>query len=592
MPKALYDVLDLQYADGTPAVLRYVDGSGFVFYQSGRKAICLSGFGQGRGGGVRRFGAVIHEDNARGAVLGVFDQWGHGYADGRLNLGDHKLSKVMISDREVTVVDAAGQVTSSPMTPYQAHGAGSAMSHVPGSGDVVLHLSQGLSLVHRRGRTTLNFQLAAVSHTFVLGELHGDEVEGMPAVQERSLCEAADRSLGEVTQKLGSVCDLAKTLKVDPSQKDTKPAISVNSGNLQDVLDNLATLTQSLAHPNLAPPNLEWTTERRLKERLAAAHPRCPGQTKRNWSIARVGGRCTADRLENVPSTVSAPMTVALISQLQLPELIEECGSSGTVLVVICLATYAKDLSARARLIAEKAHAELSRRFDEAGSGGPPPVRLVAIELTEASGFAKRYGITEVPYCLIYKANALVISKRLDGGRIIRDGGATRPRVLLVEASPTYQLKVERALRRSGYESDLALDGPHAMQLASRQQAYGVLLVSALFRADQLRSTATAVRSLEPKAVVVAFNGGAPSTQDDHDEKRRFLDECTHVFPFLPSYTGLAAVLSRHEAARPSFPNSGKGKREFLEEILGVLDQGRGPQSPMAGSGLVGLEAN
>lgn len=77
-----YDVLDLRYADGKPAILRHTDGSGFAYYPSGRKAVCISACGLDGAGRARRFSAIIHNDNARSQVVAVFDEWGLGYADG------------------------------------------------------------------------------------------------------------------------------------------------------------------------------------------------------------------------------------------------------------------------------------------------------------------------------------------------------------------------------------------------------------------------------------------------------------------------------------------------------------------------------
>merc|ERR1740138_2064812 len=103
------------------------------------------------------------------------------------------------------------------------------------------------------------------------------------------------------------------------------------------------------------------------------------------------------------------------------------------------------------------------------------------------------------------------------------DGGmAVRPRVLLVEPNPSQQLKLERNLRRNGYSSDLALDGPGALRLASRgNQAYGILIVSPLIAGEQLRSAAAAVRRGEPGALVLAFDACVPMPDEDAEARKR-----------------------------------------------------------------------
>merc|ERR1719183_2492916 len=148
-----------------------------------------------------------------------------------------------------------------------------------------------------------------------------------------------------------------------------------------------------MLHPNLAKgehrsmkwsqdlESAEWSTELGLKRALAKQHPQCAGQTRKNWSIARMGGKCTDERLANTKATVVSPKTVQQISQLRLMEIVEESSGKGTLLVVICLATYAKEQSEYARLTAEKAQTELAERMG--GRDSQDSVRFVLIELSE-----------------------------------------------------------------------------------------------------------------------------------------------------------------------------------------------------------------
>merc|ERR1712217_989042 len=162
---------------------------------------------------------------------------------------------------------------------------------------------------------------------------------------------------------------------------------------------------------------------------------------------------------------------------------------------------------------------------------------------TEMGGFSAQYGVKEVPYCLMFHGGQLVYSKRLNGMKhAVRDGVTNlRPRVLLMESNPTHQIKLERNLRRNGYSSDLALDGPRGVQLASRQQPYGILLASSLLRSEHLRAAAAAVRRLEANAVILAFDAALASPDEDVEDRQRFFDDCSYVFPYVPSYTAIAA---------------------------------------------------
>lgn len=346
------------------------------------------------------------------------------------------------------------------------------------------------------------------------------------------------------------------------------------------------------------PDHAEWSTDLGLKKALAKQHPQCAGQTRKNWSIARMGGKCTEERLANTKASVVSPKTVQQISQLRLMEIVDESSSKGTLLVTICLATYAKEQSEYARLTAEKAQTELAQRM---GADSQDNVRFVLIELSECAGFCDQYNIkTHPPFYMMFRGGQPVqqhsedgqpiIAKRLPGVRIkLHSESLSRPQVLLVEPNPAYQCKLERALRRAGYSSDLALDAPHALRLASRQQVYGVLLVSSILRADEVRSVISAVRRNEAQAMIVAYNGSAPS-DEDADARVRLLEDCNHVFPSVPSYTGLQTQLIRCEVGHPIYGHGCKHKNDFCDEIQSVMEHGRG-QATIWGTRTVGSGA-
>jgi len=580
LPGARYDVLDLKYADGKPAVLRHTDGSGFAYYRSGRKAVCISASGFDGQGRARRFGAIIHNDGARNPIVGVFDDWGTGYADGQLSQGDAEPPKILIAEKAITVIDGNGKVTEVPR------------NMVGASPNVALRINSVLTMQFSGGRTTIEFNSEGISHSFTIGEMRGDEVVGMVLNSGlKPLSDESSSQLHQAVSQMDGVREKISSLKVDPSQRDAKPTFNVDTTSIKDVLDNLTMLKQSLSHPNLASPDLQWGTETKLKKLLVEAHPACPaqlGSDKTKWTIARVSGKCTEERLANTKPTVNAPKSIAQVSQLKLPELVAENSTSGQLLVVVCLAAYSKEQSNYARLLAEKAHAELWAKFSPGKENGTLPVKLVAVELTEFGGFSDQYGIKEVPYCIMFLNGSQVYSKRLRGIRMHpRDAAAAKPKVLLVEPSPAQQLKLERNLRRNGYSSDLALDGAQAVRLASRQEGYGVLLMSSLVRPEQLRAAISAVKRNQPSAVVLAFDATVMNEEEDQEERKRFLDECSYIFPFSPSYTGLAAVLSRFdvtavEKGLASVPCTSH-KQDFLHDMLGILEKGGGRVSGNTG---------
>lgn len=278
-----------------------------------------------------------------------------------------------------------------------------------------------------------------------------------------------------------------------------------------------------------------------------------------------------------IKPTVETPKTVPAISQLRLPELIEECGARGILLVVICLASYAWEQCSFAKLMAEKAQIEVLKRLQASASGDLPLVRFVEIELTEMSGFAAQHGIREVPYCLMFSDGRLVHSKRLPG-MSMRGMLATRPTVLLVEADPSKQFRLERVLRRNGFMSDLAMDTVQALRLAQQQQPYGALLFSISgFRTEQLRSVISAVRQRDANAVVLAY-GCAERSDEDPESRKHLMQECSHTFGRIPSYTGLGVVLSRFDQVKPRSRKAGDKdpKQEFIEQVFAALENNKG----------------
>eukprot|EP00913_Durusdinium_trenchii_P030043 g28153.t1 len=57
--------------------------------------------------------------------------------------------------------------------------------------------------------------------------------------------------------------------------------------------------------------------------------------------------------------------------------------------------------------------------------------------------------------------------------------------------------------------------------------------------------------------------------REDLEARKEFLEECNYVFPYNPSYTGLAAILARFDVTHVD-----KGLAcDFLEDVLCVLEK-------------------
>uniref|UniRef100_A0A0G4FZA0 Uncharacterized protein n=1 Tax=Chromera velia CCMP2878 TaxID=1169474 RepID=A0A0G4FZA0_9ALVE len=82
-----FQIVDLQYSSGQKGILRHTDGSGFAYYSTGEKAVCVTSVNGGR-----RFSAVIFGKGGDGGeegvsskpgrvVLGALDDWGKGIVE-------------------------------------------------------------------------------------------------------------------------------------------------------------------------------------------------------------------------------------------------------------------------------------------------------------------------------------------------------------------------------------------------------------------------------------------------------------------------------------------------------------------------------
>mmetsp|Transcript_31986 Transcript_31986/g.74945 ORF Transcript_31986/g.74945 Transcript_31986/m.74945 type:complete len:578 (-) Transcript_31986:66-1799(-) len=569
---APYDVTDIKYPDGKQAILRNIDGGGFAYYKSGRKAICISAHGwDGGKQSYRRYGAVVHADNPGSTVLGTFDEWGHGYVEA-FRPPDTLIppSKMLVRDREIILLEGDGK--SSTFT-----SSGPNATTLP----VGLSLNSQIQVQHSAGRTQLRFVGDGVEHSFDIGEMNGMATQGM---MDKQPVKDSHPELQDLGKTLSDLMDRVASLRVEPSQpkrlKDSKGQLfSASSPELtragsQTLLSPLGASLHMMGDPA------------KMRKMLREQHPPCPGPLGRSgrpqkWTIANVSGRLSLEKLAHVKPTVDAPSTLAEVSQVKLQSLIEGCAASHTLLVVICLATFAAEQSNYARRLAEKAHTDLLKRYGPSSSGSPAPVQMVAVELSEMPLLAKQYNIREAPYCLMFQHGGLVYSQRLSGMKLLaKEAFSGRPHVLLVEPTPVLQLKLEKALRRSGCTSDLALEVQSGITMASKSRGYGLLVVTADVGVETIGALITAAQQLEPTAKVVVYNAGK-----DLKSFRGLGDSCAHVFPSLPSWTGLSTVLAKTDLASRMSTDVGDGKEAFLADVINVLDNGRSP----AGTGNLNL---
>jgi len=561
---ALYTVVDLKYPDGRQAVLRNVDGSGFAFYRSGRKAICLSAHGwDGGRNAYRRFAAVIHADNSGSTVLGTIDEWGHGCVEAQrfADAAPGAAPRLLVRDSDVTLLESDGRSSTWPNAlPSSPKSTG-----VP----VVLTVNAQLQIHHSSRRTKLRFHGDGVEHSFSVGEMLGEHPAGMPLVAQE--VNTAPPELDQMRKTLSELMDKVSLLRVDPVQPPRRLKDSKSSG--------LAASSPELAlagSSSLLGSKLKTAGATEIRKLLQEQHPSCPGPLgpggkPQKWTIGQVSGRLSLHRLAQVRPTVDIPVSLKEVSQTRLQSLIEECAANNVLLVVICLATYSSTQSNYARQLAEKAHAELLKRF-ESSSAKQPPAQIVAVELSESGYLAKEFHVKEAPYCLMFQNGSVVYSKRLSGMKLLaKEAFSSRPHALLIESSPLLQLKLEKALRRCGCTSDLAFEAQNGLNLASQARRYGLAVVSAEAGVDAIGHIVTLLQQREPDARAIVYNAGK-----DKASFRALGAACLHVFPSVPSWTALAKLLPQMNLTNTGMIDTGDNKKAFLLDVLDMLDRGGG----------------
>jgi hypothetical protein len=240
---------------------------------------------------------------------------------------------------------------------------------------------------------------------------------------------------------------------------------------------------------------------------------------------------------------------------------IESTLQGSQLLVVIVLAVYTSQ-SLFAMSQAQMALTELHKKH-----GVNSPFRFVAVELSESrelasqlrnvAGSNAKLSLPPPPCCLMYHRGAEVYREKLAGScERLRYPSLARPRVLLVEPTPSNQLVSENALRRCGLSWDLALSASHALQMA--RQEYGAVLASSELGAS-LKTVFDAHRSALPFMV--------------HSPDRPVPDAAVeHVFHRPLRKTAVDSVFGRFTTLSTTFEHAGTSKHDFVAEVERAYD--------------------
>mmetsp|Transcript_86266 Transcript_86266/g.217089 ORF Transcript_86266/g.217089 Transcript_86266/m.217089 type:complete len:693 (-) Transcript_86266:122-2200(-) len=488
----LLPLVRVLYPDGTPAIERQEDGSGFVLYPSGHKAVCFVHYHRSR-----RVGAIVYADRAfpiqsfvpleqqltsrsatmadddagqglrqsRTKHLGAFDEWGIGslqtLPDATGAVGLYQVSKT-----NVTVVQLDGRRVVAPRA--------SSSIMAANAKELVLKLSPELTVSYdiASKTTLLDFVANTVQQSFNVGEIWRG---GQAAAHSKTTTPAAvfDAVAMESQGSLELSCftmnskisDLHKTLKI-PTGTSRSMAHSLSSfasrssPSLSDTAKSMCEgrhtynfehlLRKKLAKSNLP---LDSTPIRKsLKEGFR--YPRAPVGKPPLW-----------------PQKVLQPVSLKAVSSRQIGELMAELESQSVLLVVLVVASWATgskhSSSEHARAVCEAANGE----FQHQGEG--EKLMFCVTEAAEAgsihserrwtNSLVKQYGIKSVPWMLMFARGKVVSSENptpdgfiddsllaklkcenpyeracgLGSSSKLRYMAFAKPRVLVLEPAPT-----------------------------------------------------------------------------------------------------------------------------------------------------------
>jgi len=483
------------YPDGSPAVERQEDGSGFVLYPSGHKAICFVHHHRSR-----RVGAVVYAPRAfpvqsavppeqrpnlraspsfanddesadqprqqRTKHLGAFDEWGIGSLqtppDATGTFGLYQVSKT-----NVTVVQIDGRRVVAPRS--------SSSTMAANAKDLVLKVTPELTVSYdvASKTTLLEFSANTVQHSCHVGEIwrggqataHAKTIS--PGAVFDGIALESQGSLDLTSFAMtGKTSDLHKTLKIASGTLKSKTHSSGFSGSrsLPSLSDTAKSMTEG---------RVKYDFEHLLRKKLAKdIAPLEKTPVRKSLREGFSYPRQPVGKPPLWPQKAPQPVSLKAVSSRQIGELAAELESQSVLLVVLVVAAWATgskhSSSEHARAVCEAANGELQLQGEgerlmfcvtEAAEAGS-----VHSERRWANPLVKQYGVKGAPWMLMFSRGKLVSSENpaphdssSDGGLLAklkqenpheRAGGLgftaklrymafAKPRVLVLEPNPT-----------------------------------------------------------------------------------------------------------------------------------------------------------
>lgn len=448
-----YEIIDVKYGSGKPAVQRQEDGSGFASYPSGKKAVCVSTHHRSR-----RVSAIVFSDGSSlavtvgrplagsimpkrtdGAILGTFDDWGMGKVECAPNpqtphRGAYEIATVR-GQKFVSVTNPSnGAVITIEMSNKKRLEESQLQLRLRLNNFVTIRFDPD-SMV-----TAIDFSAEGVSHTFLVGEVYG--CRGKSELKQTTpngifskINLKSQSKVDTVNNTMKSDVDgLLDTLKIRTASDKTSLG-STRSMPLLQLEDTAKSLCDN---------RKDFTFEHKLRNdcrdqhkpmlRYNFLHGTGPsGPEGKDLTGMKVwSGKCHENAHHDQPVKIplassgdgtpawDKPVSVSEVSSLDLQQMVESSESGKLLICAVVLATWAmkssNSSSDHAQRLARAAAAEYTRRRQH-------NIRIVTTDLSEAGAIhstergwgnplVKKYGVKSIPWLLLFTRGKCVYSER------------------------------------------------------------------------------------------------------------------------------------------------------------------------------------
>ncbi len=275
--------------------------------------------------------------------------------------------------------------------------------------------------------------------------------------------------------------------------------------SIYSAMDAAATRASQITPAHLVNKTGGWKTDTDVRASLEEINP-----VLRRTNVLK----CNSGRYSNMlvvePSRVTAhnPTGMVVTEGLALPLVrwadlqaswADQRAQNAHVLTVALVGRVGEPRYAECLRLAEQANLRLQANAE---AGGVPKFRLIRIEVGENSAILADLSIRYLPTFVMWSAGRVVYQGQA-GGKKVSAGPTYRPKVLLIESAPKFQLATEKHLKKADCDSFLCVSASAALErlqrVMSANDAFDLVLVSD----DLLETQASELSILRGKLTAV-----------------------------------------------------------------------------------------